>query len=192
MFIVGWNKLFFSFWVIRSWLLIWILYLLIVQITCSFCSISFIFLFLNFFISSLRPSFLFFFVICIIVWAYLHGSNNLSTLNIICTLKCSFFNQINVRGKFINISIDTYEANNWSLKQYLQFLTSTCLKIINSNFLLGEVLGVHDGTLCALTFLFSLYFMQVCIWILFYTFNNFYFSFIVLLVILLCWFCIKI
>ena len=54
----GCSKFFvFSYWVARYWLLIWFLSLLIVLIAFSFCSISSIFLFLNFFRYFLRPSF---------------------------------------------------------------------------------------------------------------------------------------
>ena len=55
------------------------------------------------------------------------------------------FNQINVRGKFINMSIDTYYQIA-ELKQYFAILTTSSLNNYKNYFLLGEVLGeVHDG-----------------------------------------------
>ena len=43
------------------------------------------------------------------------------------------------------MSINTYEANNWSLKQYFAILAPPCLKIVNNNFYWGRYLGRYLG-----------------------------------------------
>ena len=73
------------------------------------------------------------------------------------TLKCSFLNQLRVRGKFIKCPLILIKQITDPWNSILQFFASPCLKIINNSLYLGRYMtggfaiflskwGVHDGT----------------------------------------------